>query len=72
MHAARAALHRRLQPWATGGLYLDFLSGSYHPPEDLRRAYLPEDFARLQELKTRWDPDNVFRVNLDIPPLGRA
>jgi FAD/FMN-containing dehydrogenase len=25
-------------------------------------------FAKLQHIKTRWDPDNVFHHNQNIPP----
>ena len=27
-------------------------------------------WERLRTLKTAWDPDNVFRGNANIPPLG--
>ena len=34
----------------------------------VRAAYGPERFARLQAVKRRYDPDNVFRSNLNVPP----
>jgi FAD/FMN-containing dehydrogenase len=37
-------------------------------PGAVRTAYRPEDFARLAELKARYDPANTFRVNFNIPP----
>jgi FAD/FMN-containing dehydrogenase len=40
------------------------------PPERVRAAYGPERFARLAALKHRFDPDNTFRFNLNIPPAS--
>jgi FAD/FMN-containing dehydrogenase len=34
----------------------------------LRASYGEEKYARLVELKRRWDPDNLFRLNQNIAP----
>jgi hypothetical protein len=41
-------------------------------PESLSvvRASYPGTFERLVELKRAYDPDNFFRLNLNIPPNG--
>jgi hypothetical protein len=68
--AARVAhrgLHDALRPWSTGGVCLNFLSGPDVTAEELSSAYTPEVYARLRELKRRYDPDNLFRVNHNLP-----
>ncbi len=50
------------------GLYPSFESDL--PPERLHEAYPPATLARLRELKRRYDPDNVFRDNTNIPPAA--
>jgi len=55
-------------PYATGGVYVNFI------PEDEERvpnAYGP-NLARLQELKRKYDPDNLFRLNQNISGSERA
>jgi len=37
-------------------------------PERIREAYGSEKYDRLKSLKRRYDPDNVFRLNQNIPP----
>jgi len=37
-------------------------------PERVREAYGEETFARLAALKRRWDPENLFRLNENVPP----
>jgi FAD/FMN-containing dehydrogenase len=37
-------------------------------PERVMAAFGAERFARLAQVKRRYDPDNAFRFNLNIPP----
>ncbi|MGP4096588.1 FAD-binding oxidoreductase [Nonomuraea sp. KM90] len=62
------AIREALSPWATGGRVLNFLYGENAGPDEVRRAYEPADYERLTELKSRWDPANLFRLNHNIPP----
>ena len=65
---AHDALHRAMEPWDTGGTFANFLGVDDTTPGRVRTAYTPEDFDRLTGLKTRHDPENLFRVNHNIPP----
>jgi FAD/FMN-containing dehydrogenase len=35
---------------------------------EIRAAYPGPTWDRLRELKRRYDPENLFRLNHDIPP----
>ena len=52
---------------ARGGGYLNYM-GRDEPLERVEAAFGPEKFARLRTIKRRFDPDNVFRFNQNIPP----
>jgi FAD/FMN-containing dehydrogenase len=34
----------------------------------VRAAYPPAIYDRLASVKRRYDPDNIFRLNQNIPP----
>jgi FAD/FMN-containing dehydrogenase len=68
---ARDAMFDALRPWGTGMSYLNFMGVEDARREAVQAAYTPEDFARLTELKARYDPDNTFRINHNIPPKTR-
>jgi FAD binding domain/Berberine and berberine like len=48
------------------GVYVNFLGDE--GAERVRLSYGEEKYARLRELKRRYDPENVFRINQNIPP----
>lgn len=48
------------------GLYLSFETDTR--PERLHDAFPPRTLQRLRELKSRYDPGNVFRDNFNISP----
>jgi FAD/FMN-containing dehydrogenase len=55
------------RPYSTGGGYVNAIEED-DGPERVVSAYGAETFARLREVKRRWDPENVFRLNGNIPP----
>jgi FAD/FMN-containing dehydrogenase len=48
------------------GAYVNFLGDE--GPERVRDAYPPETYARLADVKRRYDPTNLFRLNQNVPP----
>jgi uncharacterized protein YbjT (DUF2867 family)/FAD/FMN-containing dehydrogenase len=56
-----------LGPHCTGETYLNFLDLDGATPQRIRSAYSAADWSRLTRLKARYDPDNVFRFNRNIP-----
>ena len=50
-----------------GRLYLNF-PGLDADSDELTRAALGPNFARLAEIKAKYDPTNMFRFNQNIPP----
>ena len=57
-----------MKPWATGTAYLNFLGDEGR--SRVEASFGPEKFARLQQIKAKWDPDNLFHVNQNIPPAA--
>jgi FAD/FMN-containing dehydrogenase len=57
-----AALH----PTSAGGAYVNFLMED--EGQDRVRASYKGNFDRLAQVKRRYDPDNVFHINQNIPP----
>jgi FAD/FMN-containing dehydrogenase len=48
------------------GVYVNFLENEGEGR--IREAYPPATYARLAEIKRRYDPTNLFRFNQNIPP----
>lgn len=62
---------REMGAYSAGGAYLNF-PGFGEERETLLRASYGENYERLRDLKTRYDPGNLFRMNLNIPPRTSA
>ena len=58
---------RNMQPYSTGRLYLNF-PGLGEGDSLVRDAFGAEIYARLQQIKRTYDPDNVFQMNQNILP----
>lgn len=58
-------LHDAMTPHATGGAYANFI------PEEVgeEHAAYRENYDRLVELKTVWDPENRFHMNQNVKPM---
>jgi len=59
-----------LTPHSTGGVYVNSLQDE--PEQRIRDAYDSRTWNRLVQLKDRWDPDNTFRLNYNVPPSARV
>jgi FAD/FMN-containing dehydrogenase len=57
-----------VEPWSVSGGYANYMQAD-EPIDRIRAAYGPDNFARLQALKSRYDPGNVLHRNQNIPPL---
>jgi FAD/FMN-containing dehydrogenase len=66
---ARAS-HRAMDPWTTGGAYVNFTSESQE--DRVRASYPPDTYARLVAVKDRYDPTNLFQLNQNIRPSGHS
>lgn len=65
-HAATCRrLAATIEPWSKG-VYVNALG--VEGAAGVHRAYGDATYARLQGLKTVWDPDNTFRLNQNVPP----
>jgi len=60
------ALFDGMQPFSTGGVYVNFLGNE--GDDRIRAAYGPGIYDRLVALKNTYDPTNLFRLNQNIKP----
>jgi FAD/FMN-containing dehydrogenase len=61
------ATFQALAPHATGSVYMNFLHND--EGEDRVHAAYGDRYERLTRIKSRYDPDNIFRSNQNIPPV---
>ncbi|MBB3452649.1 FAD/FMN-containing dehydrogenase [Rhizobium sp. BK313] len=58
---------RDMQPHSTGRLYLNF-PGLGEGDRLVRDAFGAKTYARLQQVKRAYDPDNIFQMNQNVLP----
>jgi hypothetical protein len=56
----------RFEPHLLGKAYVNHLAADDRP--EVVRASFGENYTRLRQIKTVYDPTNVFRLNANIPP----
>jgi hypothetical protein len=66
--SALAMMHEAMRPYAGKRVLLNFLGENDFGPDRTRAAFSHDDFARLQDVKLRYDPENRFRFNHNISP----
>jgi FAD/FMN-containing dehydrogenase len=55
-----------MTPYSTGGVYMNFVEDE--GKDRVRAGYEGDTWPKLVAAKDRWDPDNVFHLNPNIPP----
>ena len=61
-------LSAAMKPFTTGRVYVNFIGDEGE--DRVVASFGREGYARLQALKDRYDPDNLFRSNQNVPPSG--
>jgi FAD/FMN-containing dehydrogenase len=56
-----------LHPYSAGGGYINMIMDE---GQDLVHAAYRENYDRLAQIKARYDPNNLFRVNQNIAPVA--
>ena len=54
--------------FAEAGVYVNFVAEP--TATAIEAGFGPENYARVVAVKDKYDPDNVFRSNTNIPPSG--
>jgi FAD/FMN-containing dehydrogenase len=60
------ATEQTMRPWTTSGIALNFVSDVDNTR--VQSAFGADSYRRLAAIKTKYDPDNVFRMNQNVPP----
>ncbi len=68
MIAWARAYWEALHPYSAGGSYVNM---AMDEGGDQVRASYRDNYDRLKEVKAKYDPTNLFRMNQNIPPAGQ-
>jgi hypothetical protein len=60
-------LRDALAPYSSGRVYANFIAAD--EADRVSLAHGPENYRRLRELKSKYDPANVFHNNPNVPPI---
>lgn len=58
--------HQALHPYTIDGPAMNFLTED--EPEERVKASYGQNYERLVDVKTEWDPNNIFQMNQNIKP----
>lgn len=61
-------LFAEMQRFSSGGVYLNF-PGFTEEGDPMLRASYGSSYEKLRQLKSKYDPENVFRSNFNIAPV---
>jgi FAD/FMN-containing dehydrogenase len=64
-------LYDAMRPFLASAAYVNYYAGD-EGPEGLEAAYGPDKLRRLAQLKTKYDPGNLFRMNQNVAPAATA
>ena len=61
--------HEALHPYSSGGAYSNFMMDE---GQERVKASYKHNYERLSAIKSKYDPDNLFRVNQNIRPANSS
>ncbi len=57
-----------LKPWTGQGIYVNMLN--FDEMDRVVEAFGgPEKYAKLGRIKAQYDPENLFQMNYNVPPV---
>jgi FAD/FMN-containing dehydrogenase len=60
----------RLAPHSTGAVYLNYVGQEERDADSLVRSAFGSNYDRLAQIKRKYDPTNLFRLNQNIKPAS--
>jgi FAD/FMN-containing dehydrogenase len=61
-----------LHPHSAGGAYVNMMMDAADEGKDRVKAAYGANYDRLAKIKAKYDPDNLFRLNQNVPPAPAA